>query len=168
MTDYSRKLYIIGDISDESYKEFVEALDGMEDILEDDDILIELHSHGGCAMAALAFYDRIKRIKGEVTIEAYGLVASAAVLVLAAGDTRKLSKNSWVMVHEDTVAVKSSMSVSQVEKNAKVSRQFEIQWAKILAIETHTSARQWEELHKEEKYFTANDCLDLGLIEEII
>lgn len=166
--DNSRKINVIGDISEDSYRDFAESMDELEGILEGDDIHIELASHGGDALMALAYFDKIRRCKSNVTIVATGLVASAAVLILAAGDKRLMTRNAWVMVHEDTVALEEEMRVTQVEKNAKISRRLEVQWNKLMASRTRLPVSTWARLHEEETYLDATECLNAGLIDKVI
>lgn len=166
--DFARKINIIGDIDEVAYKEFVERMDEIDEMLEGDDVLIELCSHGGDAMVALAFHDRIIRSKNPITIVATGMVASAAVIILAAGDKRHMTKSAWVMVHEDTVPVTEDDKVSQIEKQAGISRQFEVQWCNLLAKRTKASSSRWETLHADETYLSAEECLELGLVNKII
>lgn len=163
-----RKINIIGDIDDAAYEKFVESLDGFEEILSGDAVTIELSSAGGDAMAALAFYDRIRQISGDVTIHAFGIVASAAVVILAAGDIRIMSKNAWVMAHEDTVIHSEDARVSEVERNVGHSRRLETQWSAILASRTNTTATEWGRLHASETYLDAKECLKLGLVDKIV
>ena len=166
--DPERKINIIGDIDENAYAEFVDTLDGFETILPGDDLHIELMSHGGDAMVALAFYDRIRKLKGNVTIAAFGMVASAAVIILAAGDRRYMGKNAWVMVHDDTTLVTEDMRVSQAEKELKNSRRFENQWCKILEERTGVSAETWSYLHENETHLDAQECKKYGLIHKVL
>ncbi len=166
--EYCRKINIIGDIDETAYREFVEALDGMLEIDSETPVWIELLSHGGDAMVALAFYDRIRQIPGKVTINAKGIVASAAVLVFAAGDERVMGKNAWAMVHEDVVAVDEDARVSAVENAARTSRMLENQWNKLLAERSKVQASVWEDVHKKELHISAATCLKLGLATKVI
>jgi ATP-dependent Clp protease, protease subunit len=167
--EYCRKINIVGDIDETAYLAFVESLDGMLEIDETTDIFIELMSHGGDAMVALAFYDKIRSVKGKVTIHARGIVASAAVIILAAGDERIMSKNAWVMVHEDTVFVEEDARVSKVEANAKTARRLEDQWNTLLEERTKKTFREeWAVLHKSETHLSAKECLKLGLATRIV
>lgn len=166
--EFCRKINLIGDVDETMYSHFIEQLDGMQEIGLEDTIYIELCSHGGDAMIALAIYDRIRLYPGEVIINAFGTVQSAAVLILAAGDKRLMAKNAWVMVHEDTTFASKHDRVTQVEKIAFVSRQFEEQWNKLLSSRTGTPASHWGDLHTEEVYLTAAECKTLGLIDKIM
>lgn len=166
--DYSRKINIIGDIDEAMYNSFVESLDGMDEIDPGCDIYVELSSHGGDAMMAIAIYEKIRLHKGAVTIKAIGPVFSAAVLILAAGDIRIMTKNSWVMLHEDTVLVDEDMRVSQVELSAKNARLLEDQWDKLLASRTKQTSDFWKMYHREETYLSAQNCLVYGLVDKVV
>ncbi len=165
--DLSRKIYITGEINDEAFVKFNRRLSRLE---QDpySHIYIDLTSEGGEAYAALAFFDRIRSSPCMISITAYGYVASAAVLILSAGDTRVMSSSSWLMVHEDSTTVDTNMTVSQVEKDAAHSRRMEDQWCKLLASVTTTNESVWASLHKNETYLTAQECLELGIIDKVL
>jgi len=162
------KINVIGDIDENAYQEFAEQMDDSHIVQPGDDIVIELMSHGGDAMVGLAFYDRIRKHKGNVTVVAYGMVASAAVIILAAGDKRYMAENAWVMVHDDTTLVTEEDRVSQAEMKLKTSRRLEDQWCKILASRTKTSAVTWQHLQETETYLSSSECFKLGLIDKVI
>lgn len=163
------KIYIVGSIDEDSFRVFCEELDTIENLNTPSKrvIYIDLNSIGGTAMDALAFYGRITRSKCLINITAYGLVASAAVLVFAAGGHRMMTKESWMMVHEDEDQLKHART-SQFEKQASHMRRLEDQWSELLEKHTDCSKEKWLELHKHETYLTAYECLALGIVDEII
>lgn len=158
---------IIGEINEDAFRRFDIKLTRLE---EDDgsEARIILSSDGGSAIDAISFFDRIRQSPLSINIEGYGIVASAAVLILAAGDTRKLGKNAWVMVHEDITDVEDHHKVRDAEKILKHNRRLEDQWNTILESVTTTSREEWAKLHMNETYLTADECLEYGLIEELI
>jgi ATP-dependent protease ClpP protease subunit len=162
-----KKLTIIGEIDHDLYATFVAEMNELES-LKAQTIEIELTSDGGDALVALAFYDKILQTKHKTIIVARGLVASAAVIILAAGDTRKMASSAWVMVHEDNPVFNEGAKVTEIEKEAKHARRLEDQWNSLMAEQTDIPAERWAMLHKNETYLTAAECLSLGLIEEII
>lgn len=166
--DINNKIKIIGDIDENGYKEFSEKLDELELIYHSPDIEIELVSPGGNAMLALAYYSRIVNYDGNVTIVVRGLVASAAILVLAAGDTRIMAKTAWAMVHEDTVVLDADTRVSKAERVVAVGRELEVQWNNLLAERTGTPSSIWATLHSTETFLTASACKSYGLATEIL
>lgn len=162
-----RKLYIIGPIDWETYAAFSEALDTLEQESSRKDVEIELASDGGDAHAALAFSARISKSPCNINITGTGFVASAAVLILASGTNRKIANTTWVMVHEEVGQVDFA-NVVELEREAKQCRSLENQWNNLLACMTLASAEYWGKLHKETTHLTAKDCLDLGLVDEVI
>ncbi len=163
-------IHIVGDIDEQAFKEFNLKMNAAENDIACFGVKIILHSEGGLAMSALAFYDRIKMAKVDVTIVGTGFVGSAAVLILAAGKHRQLTKSSWVMVHDDTPSpddVKKKR-VAELRKTVSDSKLFEDQWNELMARNSLTSAGEWKNLHESETYLTPTQCWKLGLIEEII
>lgn len=160
------RIALIGTIDEVAYAVFSEELREYEKV-KAKEVFVELSSGGGTAYDALAFYGRIRLSPCNVNILVTGLVASAAVLVLAAGDHRIMTKESWVMVHED-LAHKLTARVSELEKTARHLRRLEDQWNTLLADSTTLSSAGWAQLHKTETYLTPADCLRHGLIEEIV
>ncbi len=138
--------------------------------LKSSPINILLMSDGGSAMSALAFYDRIKSSPNETKITATGLVASAAVIILAAGTVRRMTPNAWVMVHDDTPSPDDTKRkrVSELKRTVRLSNRFENQWNALMAVNSKTAVSDWKKLHDEETYLDAKECLTLGLIHGIV
>lgn len=159
----SDTIYIIGEISDSSFISFRKKVIRRKTKAID----VVLMSEGGDAYAALAYYDFIRNSNIDFRIHATGLVASAAVIILAAGDHRSMSKNAWIMVHEDQVAFEETSRVTQLEKDIKHARRLEVQWDRILFEATGVSVDVWDKLHKNETYLDADECKKLRLIDEV-
>jgi ATP-dependent Clp protease, protease subunit len=154
------------DISDETFAEFSEKLREFESNKKINTVEIELYSPGGDSYSALAFAGRMRTSPLKINVTAHGLVASAAVLILAYGTKRRMTKESWVMVHEDSGKLRGN--VETLEREAKHMRTLENQWMQLLSARTHTTPGVWAALHKEEKYLTSSECLAYGLVDEVI
>jgi ATP-dependent Clp protease protease subunit len=159
------KIKIIGAIDEDAYTEFCNKLDDLE-TGGVKVITVELNSGGGTAYDALAIAGRMRTSKCKFTVTGYGLIASAAVLILAAGDVRVMTKEAWVMVHEDSGRIKGNIVTMELE--ALHFRRLENQWAGLLAERTLTKAEVWTKLHKETTYLSAEECLALGLVDKVI
>jgi len=153
---------LIGDIDEDMLTSFSEALRSTDS----KKIQIQLHSAGGDAHAALAIVSLMRLSKRYITVIGMGYVASAATLILAAGNKRLLTQESWVMVHEDSGEV--SGSVSNLEAEVRQLRRMENQWNNLLEHYTGTKATEWDHIHLNDTYLTPQECLDLGLIDEIV
>lgn len=161
-----RKIYITGEINEESFHAFCQELDSLEDTKGDIDVV--LNSSGGNALDAIAYACRMRLSPCAINISVFGLAGSAAVIILAAGALRKMTKESWVMVHEDTGSYKN-LKTTDLEQQAFIARQLENHWCLLLQEFTGTTADTWRELHKQgDTWLTPQDCLKLGLIQEII
>lgn len=166
------RFYITGNIDNEKLQEFLEWLHEIGDSRNITRRII-LSSDGGDNEASLAFYDVIKNYNSHnIPIEVFGigLVASAAVLILAAGSKRVLGPNSWVMIHEETPGggYFKGANVSTIERSAKHLRRLEDQAYQILESVTRTPAEEWQELHEKETFLSAKECVKLGLVDEIL
>lgn len=161
----SRLIRVIGQIDEEAFKSFSEALHEYE-LQSDKSVTLELNSEGGTAYDALAFAGRMRDSSCNIIVKVHGIAFSAAVMVLAAGDERLMSKESWAMVHEDSVKLKAN--VSELEREISHHRRMENQWNALLEELTETNYASWERLHKNSEYLDAKQCLELGLIDRII
>lgn len=167
MKSNKQVIQIIGTIDEEAYKEFSLTLAEIEAVAKKGTIItIEINSGGGGTYDALAFAAKIRRCSIPIHVVAYGLVASAAVLILAAGHKRYMTKEAWAMVHEDSAKLKGN--VVDLEREAGHLRRMEDQWADLLAEVTATDAEFWKQLHKKTTYLSASECLNLGLVDEVI
>lgn len=161
---------IIGPIDEELYEEFVMRFDALEvskNVNKRKPLVIEITSEGGSPYIALAIVARMRRSAFKITTVGSGLIASAATLILASGDRRLMTSESWLMVHEDHGEVTGN--ISTIEKDVVHMRAMEDQWNKLLANKTNISADEWESINaKGDTYMTAEDSLHKGLIDEII
>lgn len=161
-----RVIKIIGDINEAALLAFCESMDELEEASKTTPIQIELSSGGGSAYDALGFVSRMRLSPCVTQVTAFGYVASAAVIILATGSTRRIAEEAWVMVHEDSS--KLNGSVTSLERESKHLRRMEDQWNALLAEFTGKDASVWAKLHKDTTYLNAQQCLDLGLVDKII
>lgn len=63
-------------------------------------VQIIINSRGGCTYATFGFINLMATVKNPITTMGFGLVASGAAMIFAAGDRRLLSPDSCVMIHE--------------------------------------------------------------------
>lgn len=149
-------LHLIGEINEKKVKKVTNYLQNFE---QGERAILLLCSSGGDVYSALAIYDLIRQAAGHVEVRAYGKIFSAATIILAAGHTRLMSENAWLMVHD---------SPEFREHPTFQGAREEDQWAELLALRSHLPAESWRKLSKETTYLTAKDALQYGLIESIL
>lgn len=128
-------------------------------------ITVRLKSYGGSVSEALAILGRFKRSKCQIRVEGYGVIMSAATILLAGADIRSLSKFATVMHHQSSYGVHGkhddiTLTVKQMEKEERI-------WASWMAEFTKQDADFWYKKGKKDFYFTAEEALELGMIDEI-
>lgn len=129
-------------------------------------ITLRINCPGGSVYEALAMAARIRACKRQIITEGYGHIMSAATLLLASGDKRRMSHLAHFMHHESSYGLEGNHAyikneVAQAEREHK-------QWARVMEELTGTAAEYWEvEGVSTNAYFDAETCKDLGIIDEI-
>jgi len=136
------------------------------------DVTLNISSPGGEVTEGLAMVDMLEAYAGEVTTLGFGLVASIASVVLLAGKRVKMTPNSFLMIHNPwTMAVGDSneltatadllakmeeklqnIYVSKLQKSGKIDGNIQLK------------VKRWMDA---ESWFTAQEALDMGFIDEI-
>lgn len=124
-----------------------------------------VNSGGGVIFDGFALHDKIREASrdGFFTVgHGDGTVISAAILVLSCCDHRSASENCVFFVH------KPYSNKTLLSKADKEILEFALQrYAEVLGEETNLTAKEWRTKMEEETWFTAQEALEWGLIDEI-
>jgi ATP-dependent Clp protease protease subunit len=130
-------------------------------------ITVKINSPGGNVYDALAIVGRLKRSKCPIITEGYGAVMSAATLILASGNTRRISKLAWFLHHETDYEASGKHSEHKALV-AQLDRE-DTQWANWMASFTKCDAEFWKTTGKgTDAYFTPDQLLQFGVVDVII
>lgn len=125
-----------------------------------------IDSHGGCAYSMFGVIDYIESLDVKVNTVCRGRAMSAAALILSSGTGKRVaSKRSTIMLHEG-----SSVQVgkySDLKVASKQADKMENMVRVLLAEKTKKDADWWAENTKTDLWLTAEEALDLGLIDSI-
>lgn len=154
-----------GDTTSTSYKSFRNALDKVKAQVYN----IIINSPGGHVGDALAMHDLLRDMqdnKGKVvnTI-GRGIVASSATLLLLAGNSPRMSANSWFMMH--TVSGGTYGTVDQVENYAVTMRKFNDKVRDLYSEKSGLRKEDVTKLMNAETWLTADDAKLKGFISNI-
>ena len=131
------------------------------------DITLNITSYGGDVYAMLGTIDYFKSLPVKVNTHCVGACMSAAAVILACGTgKRSMTKNSTVMVHEGSAF--ESGKTSDVLKGADHLKKLQTNINRIMGDVTNKSTEFWEGVSKSDTYLTADECLEYGIIDEII
>lgn len=162
----ARVLTITGSIDNDCFKLIDIGLTELERYNQKS-ITIRINSEGGEVTDALAIIGRIKISKCRIIVEAYGACQSAATLILASGDKRRVSPYCLFMHHESSYDVEGRHSHILAEVK-EMERQEDL-WAKWMSEFSSKSVEFYKETAKyTDKYFTPEELLEFGIVDEII
>lgn len=165
----SRTLFFQESVDEESSANFIKKLKYLDKTIGD--ITIIMNSGGGCVTSGFAMYDSIKDCQNQVTIRVVGCAMSIASIVLQAADKRIMGKNARLMIHRGELSVNDH--VTNVKKAVRESDELEdmmigIYMEKIKESKKTFRRSELQKLLDFDTYISADRCLSLGLIDEII
>lgn len=128
-------------------------------------VTIKINSGGGDVFAGCEIYNELKSYSGEVTIEIHGLCASIASVIAMAG-TCKMSPLAEIMIHN--VSTSTSGDYRDMEHSVEVLKKANKTIANAYTLKTGMTEEEAYNLMDEETWLTADEALELGLIDEIM
>jgi ATP-dependent Clp endopeptidase proteolytic subunit ClpP len=175
-------LGLCGDVNEETLQDLSAALiaanhnkilnvDASE-FENDEDIEFFISSNGGSVGDMFAVYDLMRIVKKnrDIRTYAFGKVASAAVVLLAAGTKGKrfISQNTRLMIHHCSAAEQGPVpNLKAVYKEAHKVEEMMIQ---ALAENSHLSVGEIYNIfsHNTDEYFSADEALEMGFVDAIV
>lgn len=135
------------------------------------DIQLYINSPGGSVPATLAMYDTMQHIQNDVSTICVGMAASGAALILATGasDKRFALPNSEILIHQVHLGDGGiGGTAKDIEISAKQIVHMKNRMNQILARHTGKSLKQIEIDTDRDKYLTAEEAKEYGIIDEIV
>lgn len=130
--------------------------------------IIELHvnTYGGGVFEAFSTVDTIRNLKSDVYTYADGSVASAGTLIIAVGKKRFIGEHAHILIHQLSSGGYGKFSEMEDEfyncKNLmKLLKDFYKKHTKI-------PMKKLDELMKHDLWMNAEECLQNGVVDEII
>ena len=163
----SNTMYLTYEIEQDTLYAVMTRFDNFVQHNEDKDINLVLSSYGGDVYSMLGIIDYFKTLPVKVNTHCYGACMSAAAVILSCGTgKRSMTQNSTVMVHEGSAF--EAGKTTDVLKGADHLKKLQSNINRILGEVTGKDQEFWEEVSRQDTYLTAEECLDYGIIDEII
>jgi ATP-dependent Clp protease, protease subunit len=133
------------------------------------DIEIYINSPGGSFTALTAIYDTMRYIKPDVRTVCLGQAASAAAVILAAGTKGKrlALPNSRILIHQPATEGGYGQS-SDIEIQAREILRIRALMEQMLAEDTGRTTEEVSRDIERDKYLTADQARDYGIIDEVL
>lgn len=120
------------------------------DAHSDAPIKLWLNTPGGDETGMYMAYDLIRTATSPIITIGIGEVASAGVLLLAAGHRRLVTENAVVMSHEGSGGMHSDLSASEIKSRMKWIKWLEENWCDKMALHTPKTAKEWARITSKE------------------
>jgi ATP-dependent Clp protease protease subunit len=132
------------------------------------DISLYINSPGGGVYAGLAIYDTMQFIKPDVNTICFGVAMSMGSLLLAGGAAGKrlALPNSRILIHQPSGGFQGQ--AADIEIHARETLELRERVDEIYA---HHCGQPVERVHDDmdrDRYFTAEQALEYGLIDRVI
>jgi len=126
---------------------------------------VRINSPGGDVWDGLAIYNSLRDHPAAVTTYVDGLAASAASIIVQAGDHRVAAKASEVMIHEAWGLVVGN--ASDMRDAAQRLDQASGMIAGVYADRAGGTVDGWREAMRAESWYTGAEAADAGLVDEV-
>jgi ATP-dependent Clp protease protease subunit len=137
---------------------------------EDDekDVSVYINSPGGSVYAGLAIYDTMQFIKPDVQTICFGVAMSMGSLLLAGGAAGKrlALPNSRILIHQPTGGFEGQSA--DIEIHAREILELRAHVDEIYARHTGQPLQRVHDDMDRDRYFTAEEARDYGLIDRVI
>ncbi|WP_308198517.1 ATP-dependent Clp protease proteolytic subunit [Actinomadura terrae] len=174
MTPYNklfedRIVFLGAPVDDTSANDVTAQLLALEGMDPDRPIALYINSPGGSLTAMLAIHDTMQYIRPPVETTCVGQAASAAAVLLAAGEPGKRAAlvRSRIMLHEPSIEVSRGQS-SDLEIQAREVLRLREQTDAIVAAATGRDPATVRRDLDRDRYFTAEEAREYGLIDEVL
>ncbi len=134
----------------------------------DKEISIYINSPGGSVYAGLAIYDTMQFIKPQVQTICAGIAMSMGAVLLAGGapGKRMALPNSRILIHQVLGGVQGQ--ATDIEIHARETLALRAKLDEILAHHTGKTAEQVHDDSDRDRFFTADEAVEYGLIDKVI
>jgi ATP-dependent Clp protease protease subunit len=163
-----RIIFVSGTIGTEMANTIIAQLLFLEKENPKDDIQMFINSYGGEITAGMAIIDTMNYVKCDISTIAVGLAASMGTVLLVSGTKGKrfALPNSKIHIHQPIGGVRGQASDIAIEAEEIIKTREALY--KILASRTGKTAKQIEKDADRDKYFTAKEAKEYGIIDKVI
>jgi ATP-dependent Clp protease, protease subunit len=163
-----RIIFLGSPVDDQVANLIVAQLLHLESQDPDKDISIYINSPGGSIYAGLAIYDTMQFIKPDVSTMCVGIAMSMGSLLLAGGAAgkRMALPNSRILIHQPSAGFEGQ--ATDIEIHAAEILKTRKRVDEIYARHTGQSEEQVRTDMERDRFFTADQAAEYGLIDRVI
>jgi ATP-dependent Clp protease, protease subunit len=167
---FEERIIFLGvQIDDASANDVIAQLIALESLDPDRDITMYINSPGGSVTSMMAIYDTMQFVQPELQTVCIGQAASGAAVLLAAGTKGKrlALPNARILLHQPATEGGYGQS-SDLEIQAQEILRMRSAMEHIVAMHTGRTEGQVREDIERDKFFTAEEAKEYGLVDEVL
>lgn len=166
----ARNVLLFGEVNQEMALRMLVELTKLNSLDPTAPINMYINSPGGDIGAGFAIIDVMRSIRAPVNTICFSMAASMGAVILAAGNKRYALEHSTIMIHQPLTGMQGYIKNEDINDIADRSNKIRKQVEGFLADSTKGKTTL-EEMHKacsKDYYMTAEEALEMGLIDEIL
>ncbi len=163
----NRVVFLVGDINQATSARVMMQMLYLEDQKRGQDINFYINSPGGSVDDTLALYDTMQFISSDVATFCIGRAYSGSAVLLSAGaeGKRHILPHAKVMIHQPYGGISGQTTDIQIQAEQIIKAKQTLN--EILAKHTGQSVEQVTKDGERDKYFTAQEAKDYGLVDQV-
>jgi ATP-dependent Clp protease, protease subunit len=163
-----RIIFIGTPIDDQVANLVVAQLLHLESEDPDKDVSLYLNSPGGVVYSGLAIYDTMQFIRPDVQTICFGVAMSMGSLLLAGGaeGKRMALPNARILIHQPSGGYQGQ--ATDIEIHAREAIELRRRVDEIYARHTGQAVEQVHDDMERDRFFTADQARDYGLVDRVI
>lgn len=165
-----RKIFLWGEVNDESMQEVMEKLLYMDCDKPGEPIDFYINTPGGSITAGMAVYDTMKLLSSPIRVTVTGMAASMGSILLCGADkgNRFIFPHARVLIHQPLIMGRIVAPAVDINIQAEEMEKLRIELNNILAA---SSGQPLEKIVKDtdrDFYMTATQAIEYGLVDKIV
>jgi ATP-dependent Clp protease protease subunit len=163
-----RKIFLWGQVDDESAEDIVSKLLYLESIKPGEKITFFINSPGGIVTSGFSIMDTMNLISSPVSTVCMGLAASMGSILLSAGEKgmRYIYPSGEVMIHQPSIGYLQG-TASDLEIQAKQIVKTKELSAEILAKNCNQTVKQVLKDFERDHWMNAKESVEYGIVDGI-
>jgi len=164
----NRVIFLVGEINHQSATGIIMRLLHLQNQKRGVDINLYINCPGGTVDDTLAIYDTMQFLDCDIQTYCIGKAMSGGAIILAAGTQGKRYSlpHAKVMIHQPYGGVGGQTTDVQIQAEEILKTKRELN--EILAHHTNQEADQVEQDSERDRYFSAQEAKDYGLVDDVI
>lgn len=165
-----RKLFLWGEVNDESASDIIEKLLYFNSQDPKKEITFYINTPGGSTSAGMPIYDTMKLIEAPISVVVMGMAASFGAIILsgASKGRRFIYPKGRVMIHQPLISGKIVAAAVDIHIHAKEMERLREELNLILAKASGHPLKKIEEDTDRDFYLNAQEAIEYGLVDKII